>query len=274
MDNYAVIGNPVSHSASPFIHQQFAIQTQQSLQYERIEAPLDGFEKIIKEFQAAGGKGASVTIPFKEQAFQLADQRSELAQQAEAANTLAFKEDGSIFADNTDGTGLVQDLTHNYDYCARQKKILLLGAGGATRGILGPLLDLAPKQLIIANRTKEKAILLAERVQLKGDVIGISLDEIEASPYDLIINTTSAGMTGNPLTLAKEIIGPNTYCYDIMYGKQTPPFLAWAQQHNPQHCMDGLGMLVEQAAAAFYLWCGVYPDTHPVIDMLREKVNT
>lgn len=274
IDKYAVVGNPVAHSLSPFIHAEFAKQTKQNILYIRIEAPLDKFQETIFDFRREGGKGANITLPFKIKAFQMADDCSILAQQAGAANTLLFRNDGTIYADSTDGTGLVEDLTHNHHYSLRQKRILLLGAGGAAHTILGPLLEQAPAQLIIANRTKEKAITLAEAFKFKSVITGVGLDEIESTPFDLIINSTSTGLTGEPLHLPNEIINQNSWCYDLMYGTQKTPFLKWAQKFNPEKCLDGLGMLVEQAAASFYLWRGVYPDTAPVLTALRNRKVT
>lgn len=264
MDRYAVIGNPIEHSLSPFIHNEFAKQTQQSLSYEKILAPLDQLAETVQQFMQDGGKGVNVTLPFKEQAFALANKKSDLANQAGASNTLVFNK-GEIFADNTDGTGLVQDLTNNHHYCVRQKRVLILGAGGAARGILGPLLSLAPDKLIIANRTASKAEELATLFSDLGQVSGVGFDELNDEPFDLMINATSAGLTGNALQLSPQLLSEDSCCYDLMFGSQTTPFLDWAKANNAALCLDGLGMLVEQAAAAFYLWRGVYPDTKSVI---------
>ncbi|MCH9769843.1 MAG: shikimate dehydrogenase [Gammaproteobacteria bacterium] len=270
MDKYAVIGNPVSHSLSPQIHAAFAKQTQQSIEYTSIEAPLDGFIRTLHDFQAENGKGVNVTLPFKIQAFELADKHSKLAEQAGASNLLMFRDDGSIFADNSDGPGLIQDLTHNQDYCLRQKNILVLGAGGAAQGILAALISQAPAQIVIANRTAERAQMLAEKFKLQGSIQGIGLNALRESPFDLIINTTSAGFTGANLKLPHAIIGEQTHCYDLMYGSQGTPFLSWAKTLNATHCYDGLGLLVEQAALSFYLWRGIYPQTKTVIESLRQ----
>jgi len=264
VDNYAVIGHPVRHSLSPAIHTEFARQTGEILKYTAIEAPLDRFSATVRAFIQAGGKGINVTVPFKPEAYQLADERSELAEQALAANTLMFREDGSVFADSTDGIGLLQDLTGNHDYTLRQKKILLIGAGGAARCVLGPIISAAPAECVIANRTADKAYALAEQYQLQGQVQGAGLSELIAEPYDLIINATSAGLSGEAIDLPAELIASHTWCYDMVYGKEPTPFLQWAHRLGAQQCLDGLGMLVEQAAAAFYLWRGVYPDTKSV----------
>jgi len=272
MDHYAVIGNPIKHSLSPTIHREFAKQTQQDIDYIAIESPLDDFNKTLFNFRQQGGKGVNVTLPFKHQAFLLAAPHSDLAKQAFAANTLVFQEDNIIYADNTDGTGLIQDLTHNHNYSLQQKKILLLGAGGSAQGIVCPLLESAPTQLVIANRTPEKALQLAKQFEVYGNVLGRGMNDLNlaAGPYDLIINATSTGLSEQTLNLPSQLICKTTWCYDLMYGKITP-FLTWAQQHHADNCLDGLGMLVEQAAAAFYLWRGVYPDTQRVISMLTEQ---
>jgi len=270
MDKYAVIGHPVEHSKSPQIYQAFARQTNQVLDYIKVEAPIDGFIATVRDLQDQGFKGANITLPFKQQAYCMATVTSDAAKKAEAANTLMFREDGSIFADNTDGVGLIQDLTNNHQYSLRQKKILVLGGGGAVRTIMGSLLEKAPLQIIVANRTAEKAKNIANQFKLNGELRGIGLDELEPEPYDLIINATSAGLTGDFPNLPGELITNQTLCYDLLYADQTTPFIKWAQQFNPTQCLDGSGMLVEQAAAAFYLWRGVYPDTKPVIEMLKE----
>jgi len=268
MDRYAVIGNPIKHSKSPLIHAAFAKQTDQDLTYIAIESPVNSFTGTIKDFEAAGGKGTNVTLPFKKEAFALADEHSDHAQQAQAANTLVFK-DGKIYADNTDGPGLVQDLKCNHDYSLRQKHILVLGAGGATQGILGPLLAQAPAHIFVANRTPEKAFALAEQFEMHGDIDGIGLNDIEKKPYDLIINATSASVTGSALDIPKEIISEHTWCYDLFYADEPTAFLTFAKQQGAKNCIDGLGMLVEQAAGAFYLWRGVYPETKSVIALLK-----
>lgn len=271
MDTYAVVGNPVEHSKSPLIHAEFAKQTHQEMQYTEILAPLDGFKETILEFKEAGGKGVNVTVPFKEQAYALATESSELASMATAANTLVFNDNGSIFADNTDGAGLVQDLSHNHHYSVRQKKLLLVGAGGAARGVLAPLLCLAPAILVVTNRTAKKAITLAEQFQMKGEIEGVGLDELNGEPYDLIINATSASLEGKVPALPESVIGNHTWCYDMMYADKPTAFMQWAQDLGAKNCLDGLGMLVEQAAVSFYLWRGVYPQTQPVLEMLRTS---
>ncbi len=270
MDNYAVIGNPVKHSKSPLIHTEFAKQTEQAMVYTAIEAPLDGFTETLKEFEAAGGKGVNVTLPFKNEAFALANEHSDLAKQAQSANTLAFRNNNIIYADNTDGPGLIQDLTHNHHYSLRQKHVLVIGAGGATKGILGPLLAQAPAHLLLANRTPEKAIALAKQFEMYGDIDGVGLTDIEKKPFDLIINATSASVSGKTPPLPEDIIGKNSWCYDLFYADKPTSFLVWAKRLGAENYLDGLGMLVEQAAGSFYLWHGIYPETKSVIEMLRN----
>jgi len=263
-DRYAVFGHPIAHSKSPLIHAQFARQTGQDMIYEAILAPLDGFAESLAQFGAAGGCGANVTVPFKEQAFSLAKTRTPRAELAGAVNTLII-EDGALRGDNTDGAGLVADLTRNLGLSLGGKRILLLGAGGAARGVVGPLLDQEPARLVIANRTASKALDLAKHFD-RG-VEGCGLDEAD-TPFDLVINATAASLEGQLPPLCPEIFGPGSLAYDMMYGTDTL-FLQFARSHGAETA-DGLGMLVEQAAEAFHLWRGVRPDTRPVIATLRS----
>ncbi|MES2368426.1 MAG: shikimate dehydrogenase [Pseudomonadota bacterium] len=262
-DRYAVFGHPIAHSKSPQIHTAFARQTGQDMTYEAILAPLDGFANSVAAFIAAGGRGANVTVPFKEEAFRLASRLSPRAQRAGAVNTLMFDADG-ILGDNTDGAGLVADLTRNLLCTIVGKRVLLLGAGGAARGVIEPLLDQQPAALVIANRTVSRAEELAE---LFGrDVRACSFDAAD-TPFDLVINATAASLAGDLPPLSPRVFTPDTLAYDMMYGRDTP-FLDFARTHGARTA-DGLGMLVEQAAEAFYLWRGVRPDTAPVIASLR-----
>jgi shikimate dehydrogenase len=262
-DRYAVFGHPIAHSKSPQIHAAFARQTGQDLTYEAILAPLDGFADSVAQFISAGGRGANVTVPFKEEAFRLANRLSPRAQRAGAVNTLSFDADG-ILGDNTDGAGLVADLTRNLHCMLAGKRILLLGAGGAARGVIEPLLEQKPSALVMANRTVSRAQELAE---LFGHgVSACSFDAVD-TPFDLVINATAASLTGERPPLSPCVFTPDTLAYDLMYGRDTP-FLAFARTHGAATA-DGLGMLVEQAAEAFYLWRGVRPDTAPVIAALR-----
>ena len=267
-DRYAVFGHPIAHSKSPQIHAAFARQTGQDMTYEAILAPRDGFAASVAAFIAVGGRGANVTVPFKEEAFKLARRLSPRAQRAGAVNTLSFEADG-IRGDNTDGAGLVADLTRNLRCDLAGKRILLLGAGGAARGVIEPLLEQRPAALVIANRTVKRAQELAElfgRAMNDCGVIACSFDAADTA-FDLIINATAASLAGDLPPLSPRIFTADSLAYDLMYGHDTP-FLAFARSHGAATA-DGLGMLVEQAAEAFYLWRGVRPDTAPVIASLR-----
>ena len=262
-DRYAVFGHPIAHSKSPQIHAAFASQTGQDMRYEAILAPMDGFADSVAAFIAAGGRGANVTVPFKEDAFRLADRLNPRAERAGAVNTLRFDADG-IFGDNTDGAGLVADLTRNFGCVLAGKRVLLLGAGGAARGVIEPLLDQTPAEFVIANRTVSRAQELAD---LFGrGVRACGFDALD-KPFDLVINATAASLAGELPPLSPRVFSAATLAYDMMYGLDTP-FLDFARSHGAATA-DGLGMLVEQAAEAFYLWRGVRPDTAPVIAALR-----
>jgi shikimate dehydrogenase len=261
-DRYAVFGNPISHSKSPRIHAEFARQTGQDLGYEAIEAPLDGFRAAVLAFRAAGGRGANVTVPFKEQAFALATERSERADAAGAVNTLKFDGD-EILGDNTDGAGLVRDLLDNLGFDPAGRRILLLGAGGAARGVGLPLMERQPTELFVANRTAYKARELSARF----DCYGGGFEALEGRQFDLVINATAASLAGDLPPMPDDIFAPGALAYDMMYGRDTP-FLAFARERGVRTA-DGLGMLVEQAAEAFLVWRGIRPRTAPVIAMLR-----
>jgi shikimate dehydrogenase len=265
-DRYAVFGNPIAHSQSPRIHAEFARQTGQDLSYEAILAPLDGFPPAVQAFRAAGGRGANVTVPFKEQAFELAGRRTDRAEAAGAVNTLKF-EGQEILGDNTDGVGLVADLTRNLGLGLAGQRILLLGAGGAARGVVLPLLGEAPAKLYIANRTADKAAELAKRFQQAGPVEGGGFGALPGRQFDLVINATAASLAGELPPLPNDVFAAGALAYDMMYGKETP-FMAFARARGAR-VADGLGMLVEQAAEAFLLWRGVRPETAPVIALLR-----
>lgn len=269
MDRYAVFGNPIAHSKSPLIHRLFAEQCGQTLSYEALLAPLDDFEGFARDFFATG-KGANVTVPFKEQAYQLADSLSERAQRAGAINTLIRQPDGSLHGDNTDGAGLVRDLTVNAGLSLKGSRILLLGAGGAVRGVLEPLLAEQPAMLVVANRTVSKAEQLARQFSDLGEVYPSGFDWLE-EPVDVIINGTSASLSGDLPPIAGSLIRPgHTVTYDMMYGKEPTAFCRWACDQGAARSLDGLGMLVEQAAEAFYLWRGVRPRTTDVLAELRR----
>jgi len=266
-DHYAVIGNPIEHSKSPAIHKMFAEQTGEDIEYGRILGK--DFEKDVKDFIDAGGKGLNVTVPFKEQAFQMATTLSDRAKTAEAVNTLLFKDGQSIEGDNTDGVGLVTDLGCNHLFNFAGSKILLLGAGGASKGVLRPLLEQAPAKLVIANRTASKAVALAEQVEAIGNVSGCGLDQLAGQRFDLIINGTAAGLTGDLPAIPDDCLETGGWTYDMMYSTEPTAFVRWGKNHQAGKALDGLGMLVEQAAESFYLWRNVRPETSQVIAALR-----
>lgn len=271
-DLYAVVGNPISHSKSPKIHSLFASETGEAVEYTAIQAPEDGFAETVRQFFERGGKGLNVTVPFKEQAWALADRRTERAEKAGAANTLFLDTDGALVADNTDGQGLVTDLTRNHGLPLAGKNILVLGAGGAVRGVLGPILAQGPARLEIANRTVAKAeALVALFTENAGNtrLSGCGFDQ-PTEPFDLIINGTSASLKGDLPPLASSVIGPDTVVYDMMYAATTTTFNQWALDQGARQAIDGLGMLVEQAAESFRIWRKVSPQTAPVIETLRE----
>jgi shikimate dehydrogenase len=276
MDRYAVIGNPIAHSKSPAIHAAFAAQTGQSLTYERLLAPLDGFAAAVAQFRAAGGRGMNVTVPFKLEAFALAERLAPRAQAAGAVNTLAFNAD-AIFGDNTDGAGLVRDLIHNLDCPLAGRRILLLGAGGAARGVLLPLLSASPAALTLANRTVARAeALVANFTHGAGDVPPLTacgFADLARRQFDVVINATAASLADEAPPLPPGLYGAGALAYDMMYGRGETPFLAAARADGATRLADGLGMLVEQAAESFLLWRGVRPDTAPVLAELRRQIE-
>ena len=264
-DAYAVFGNPIAHSKSPLIHAAFARQTGQDIRYTALLAPLDGFRETVEAFRDGGGRGANVTVPFKEQAFALANRRSERAEMAGAVNTLSFDGAG-ILGDNTDGAGLVRDLANTLAIGLTGKRILLMGAGGAARGVILPLLEQAPAALYIANRTADKAAALAKGFARHGEISGGGYDGLPG-PFDVVINATAASLAGELPPLPATVFAGGALAYDMMYGRDTP-FLAFARSREARTA-DGLGMRVAQAAEAFFLGRGVRPETRPVLDMLR-----
>ena len=270
-DRYCVFGNPIAHSKSPAIHTLFAASSGQHLTYEALLAPLDGFANTVRDFVAAGGRGANVTVPFKEEAFRLCDRLSQRAERAGAVNTLVF-EGKEIFGDNTDGAGLVRDITENLGFSLTGKRILLLGAGGAARGVILPLLAADPASLFIANRSAEKAEVLAALFAGSITVDGGNVAKIAGKSFDLVINATSASLSGETLPLPAGVFASGSLAYDMMYGKGDTVFMAQARQLGAAQCADGLGMLVEQAAEAFALWRGVRPETQPVLASLRAQL--
>jgi shikimate dehydrogenase len=261
-DRYAVIGNPVAHSKSPWIHAEFARATGQALRYEAIEAPRGGFADAVAAFRAAGGKGLNVTLPFKEEAYALCAEVSARARLARAVNTLMLKD--GVSGDNTDGVGLVRDLAANLNVDPRGKRVLLMGAGGAAQGVAGALLEAGAAELVIANRDTGRAQALAARFPgVKASGYGAL-----ATGFDIVVNATSAGLQGAAPPLPAGVLGPGVLAYEMVYGRDTP-FLAAARAAGARAC-DGLGMLVEQAAESFFLWRGVRPATAPVLERLRR----
>jgi shikimate dehydrogenase len=268
-DRYCVFGNPVGHSKSPLIHAAFARQTRQDISYEAILAPLDDFSGAVRAFRDAGGRGANVTVPFKEEAFRLSTRHTPRAALAGAVNTLRFDEEGTL-GDNTDGAGLKRDLIINLGCPLRDQRILLLGAGGAARGALGPLLDASPSALVIANRTASKAHQLAAHFSAHGLTLGCSYAELAGQCFDLVINATSASLAGELPPLPPGIFATGSLAYDMMYGKSDTLFMTYARTQGAARVSDGLGMLVEQAAEAFFAWRGIRPDGAPIMALLRE----
>jgi shikimate dehydrogenase len=272
-DRYAVIGNPVAHSKSPQIHTMFAVQTGQDIEYLRLLAPIDGFPAAVAAFFAEGGRGANVTVPFKLQAHDLADDVSQRAKDARAANVLKF-EDGRIFADNTDGAGLLRDLGTNLGVDLSGRRVLLMGAGGAAQGVLVPLLETRPAILAIANRTVDKALRLAENLRhhplaVHTVISGQGFTDLAGQHFDVVINATASSLSDDTPPLPPGVIADGAFAYDMMYGKGLTPFLQFAHAQGAARVADGLGMLVEQAAESFHIWRGVRPDTAPVIAALR-----
>jgi shikimate dehydrogenase len=260
-DRYAVIGNPVAHSKSPAIHAEFARATGEDIEYGRIEAPRDAFAREVERFRAVGGKGLNVTLPFKHEAYRLCKRHSERARRAQAVNTMRFAD---AFGDNSDGIGLVRDLAQNLEYDVSRRSILLLGAGGAARGVVGALLEAGAARLMVANRTVPKARALAECFP---GVSACGYDALAGERFDIVINATSAGLEGAAPALPEGLLRNGVLAYDMVYGRDTP-FLAAARNAGARAC-DGLGMLVEQAAESFFIWRGVLPATRPVLAKLR-----
>ncbi len=269
MDRYVVIGNPISHSLSPAIHARFAEQTGESIRYERLLVALGEFDGEARRFFDGGGAGANVTLPFKVDAFEWADSSSERARAAGAANFLIAR-GGRIEADNTDGVGLVRDLERNLALGLRDARVLLVGAGGAARGVVAPILACAPARLVIANRTLERARRIAERFRAEGPIDAVALDAIPAEPFDLVLNATSASVHAEHLALPDRVFVGGALAYDMAYGAAADAFLERARERGMRVC-DGLGMLVEQAAESFWLWRGKRPATQGVIGELRAR---
>ena len=268
---YAVIGNPIAHSKSPIIHAAFAAQTGQFIEYSRVLAPLDGFADTVNTLIVQGFGGANVTVPFKLEAFSLADRLTERASDAGAVNTLIFA-DNQMIGDNTDGVGLVRDIEHNLNTSFANQRVLLIGAGGAAEGVLHPILNRSPALLVITNRSVDKAINMIQKVQTQEDYQLVSVnahafDDLQHQQFDIVINATSTGLTDTQLPLPKTVFAHGALAYDMMYGRETP-FMQLARAQGMQ-VADGLGMLVEQAAEAFYVWRGVRPKTKQIMQMVR-----
>ena len=266
-DRYGVIGNPIEHSKSPQIHARFAAESQADMRYARLWAPEAHFDAVAAAFLAGGGHGMNVTVPFKEAAHAFADTCSERAQAAGAVNTLRAEPDGSCYGDNTDGIGLLRDLRRNHGVAVAGRRLLLLGAGGAARGVLPSLLAEGPSELVIANRTVARAEALAEG---RGVTRACGLEDLAGERFEVVINTTAAGLQGEMPPLPEDVMGTDGAAYDLVYAERETPFMAWARSQGAAQVCDGLGMLVEQAAESFYLWRGVYPSTRPVIEALRR----
>jgi shikimate dehydrogenase len=268
-DRYAVVGHPVGHSWSPFIHGMFAKQTGEAIVYRMIDLPPERFRAGAIEFFTTGGKGLNITVPHKQAAAELVNDLSPAAERAHAVNTISVKGSG-LFGDNTDGAGLLRDLSQNIGFVIEHKSVLILGAGGATRGILQPLLAANPSVVLIANRTRSRGEALARLFKDLGVVRAVGLDSIPESSFDLVINATSASLSGETFPIPKETISSATLCYDLSYGKGDTPFTAWATSMGAGQAVKGWGMLVEQAAESFFIWRGIRPDTRPALQALTR----
>lgn len=270
-DRYAVFGNPIKHSKSPAIHALFAEQFGEPLRYRAVRVDLGQFERAARNFFESGGAGLNVTVPFKHDAFLFADELSPPAKRAGAVNTLT-RRDGVIHGDNTDGVGLIRDMVANLGWRLAGQRILLLGAGGAARGVIEPLLREGPAELLVANRTEQRATQLAADFATLGPVEGGGLQCIASRQFELVVNATSAGLSGEMPDLPGTLLTERSCCYDMVYGAQPTPFMRWAARHAAWAVADGLGMLVEQAAESFYIWRGRRPRTGPVIHQLRDSM--
>lgn len=272
-DRYAVFGNPIKHSKSPDIHTAFAESTKQDLTYEAICVPEGSFTDYVSDFLSGDGRGLNITIPFKQDAWELATVRSPRAELAGAVNTLYRNEAGELCGDNTDGIGMVRDIVRNHGGKIEGKRVLILGAGGAVRGVLQPVLEEKPALLVIANRTESKAHELAELVSDLGDVTGAGYDTLSGQCFDLIINGTAASLNGEVPPIPESTLADQAWCYDMMYSAEPTAFCHWATENGAEKVMDGLGMLVEQAAASFQIWRGVEPDSQAVISKIRNSLT-
>ena len=272
-DKFAVFGNPIKQSKSPIIHTLFAQQYAQHIEYRAVRVELDDFVQATNRFFEGGGAGLNITVPFKHEAFALAHRNSERSLRAGAANVLTLADDGLIDGDNTDGIGLIRDLIANLGWTVQGLRVLLVGAGGAARGVLEPLLRERPRELLVVNRTAARAAELAVEFAGIGPLEGGAFDLIGTRQFDLIINATSAGLSGAVPELPSSMLTERSCCYDMVYGAEPTPFLRWSADHAAGAVSDGLGMLVEQAAEAFYIWRQLRPETRSVIDQLREAME-
>lgn len=270
-DRYGVVGHPVGHSWSPFIHGLFARDTGQAMSYRLYDFTPAEFAARVRDFFTLGGRGLNVTVPHKIAAVEVASKLTTRAEHAGAVNTLAMQKDGSILGDNTDGAGLVRDLCDNLGLVIIRRRILIVGAGGATRGVIAPLLALEPAQVLIANRTPERARDLAETFAKLGPVQGVGIRDIRGGPFDLVINATSASLSGDLPPMSDSVVGSETVCYDMAYGKTDTPFIQWSLKRGCARAVHGWGMLVEQAAESFRVWRGVKPSTGSVLTALKER---
>jgi shikimate dehydrogenase len=268
-ERYAVFGHPVGHSKSPTIHRLFAQQFDFEIDYQAIDVEPGKFTEAVKEFREHGGKGCNVTVPYKQEAWTLSTERSGRAELAGAVNTLKFEPDNRILGDNTDGIGLLRDITINLDQALFSKRILVIGAGGAVRGILGSLLEQAPKSLVLANRTISKAEELASVFATIGPVMPCGFEALTGQQFDVVINGTSASLGGELPPLPEKLFTQDSLAYDLMYSDHPTLYMEWAAKQGATHVSDGLGMLVEQAAESFHIWFGHEPRTAPVIASLR-----
>jgi shikimate dehydrogenase len=272
-DRYAVIGHPVSHSRSPSIHARFARQVGQALEYTTLDVQPAEFESAVRDFFATGGKGLNVTVPHKEAAVRVAAALTPRAQRARAVNTLAIAKNGGLLGDNTDGAGLARDLLNNHHVAIAGRRVLLLGAGGAARGVLAPLLGLRPSELTVVNRNVVRAQELVEQFRDLGALRAVGYAELGGEPYDIVINATAASLAGEVPALPPGIVNTRSFCYDMAYAREETPFVLWAHGRGVARAVDGLGMLVEQAAESFHLWRGVRPDTASVLAELTAELR-
>ena len=272
VDRYAVIGNPVAHSKSPLIHTAFARATRLAMRYDLLPAPLDGFNATVERFVSEDGRGLNITVPFKLQAFALTGETSARAQSAGACNTLMRRGD-HWFGDNTDGAGLVRDLAHNLGAAISGRQLLIYGAGGAARCIIGPLLAQHPRRIALVNRTREKADRLAAQFSPQGSVVSAAIGELRGERFDIAINATSVGLGSDASTdiWGSSVLAPGALAYDLVYADERTPFVRWGEANGASRTADGIGMLIEQAAESFLLWRGVRPDTAALFSLLRPR---